>query len=82
MAAQRFAPGDTVFIAYSGHTGQVEDREGDEPDKLDEYLVPTDFVNLGVLAGMEKRAQVGGLREATGPISKIAAMVGGGPRHG
>jgi hypothetical protein len=35
-------PGDTVFIYYSGHTGQIEDASGDERDGKDEYIVPHD----------------------------------------
>lgn len=37
-------PGDTVFIYYSGHTGQVPDRSGDEADQQDELLIPHDFI--------------------------------------
>jgi len=33
---------DTVYIHYSGHGSQVEDLNGDEPDGLDETLVPQD----------------------------------------
>ena len=35
-------PGDTVFIYFSGHGGRCADTNGDEPDGLDEYLVPYD----------------------------------------
>jgi mannose/fructose-specific phosphotransferase system component IIA len=35
-------PGDTVFIYFSGHTGQYEDQSGDEPDGKDEFLVMHD----------------------------------------
>lgn len=31
-------PGDTVFIYYVGHGGQVKNLDGTEPDGLDEYL--------------------------------------------
>jgi hypothetical protein len=33
---------DAVVFYYSGHGSQVEDREGDEPDGLDETIVPHD----------------------------------------
>ncbi len=39
-------PGDTVFIYFSGHTGQIPDNSGDEPDKQDEYMVPHDMFGL------------------------------------
>lgn len=35
-------PGDEVFLYFSGHGFQREDQNGDEPDKLDETLVPVD----------------------------------------
>ena len=35
-------PGDTVFIFFSCHGGRTADTNGDEPDGLDEYLVPND----------------------------------------
>ncbi len=34
--------GDVVVLGYSGHGSQMTDREGDEPDGLDETLVPHD----------------------------------------
>lgn len=40
-AAGRLASGDTLLLTYSGHGGQVPDRNGpeDEADRLDETLV-------------------------------------------
>jgi len=35
-------PGDTVFIFYSGHGWRMQDQNGDEPDGLDEVLLPHD----------------------------------------
>ncbi len=35
-------PGDTVYIHFSGHGSQVEDRNGDETDGLDESILPYD----------------------------------------
>ena len=35
-------PGDTVYIHFSGHGSQVEDRNGDESDGLDESILPYD----------------------------------------
>ncbi len=41
-------PNDTVYFHYSGHGSQVEDQNGDEPDGLDETLVPVDGRSPGV----------------------------------
>jgi hypothetical protein len=38
----RTATGDLVVVHYSGHGSQVPDLEGDEPDGLDETIVPHD----------------------------------------
>ncbi|MGH9362617.1 MAG: caspase family protein [Thermoanaerobaculia bacterium] len=38
----RARPDDAVVFFYSGHGSQVPDREGDEPDGLDESIVPHD----------------------------------------
>ena len=35
-------PNDTVYFHYSGHGSQVKDLNGDEPDGLDETIVPQD----------------------------------------
>jgi hypothetical protein len=34
--------GDGVLIYYSGHGSQVRDRDGEEPDDMDETIVPRD----------------------------------------
>ena len=41
---QRVKPGDIVVFHYSGHGVQLQDDNGDEPDGLDEALVPIDAV--------------------------------------
>jgi hypothetical protein len=40
--AARVGPDDIAVICYSGHGSQMTDREGDEPDGLDETIVPHD----------------------------------------
>lgn len=40
--AAAVADGDIVVLAYAGHGSQVTDLEGDEPDGLDETIVPYD----------------------------------------
>ncbi|MDA0181904.1 caspase family protein [Solirubrobacter phytolaccae] len=39
---ERAGPDDVVVLHYSGHGSQMTDREGDEPDGLDETIVPAD----------------------------------------
>ncbi len=39
---QRVGPEDIVVFHYSGHGSQMTDLEGDEPDGLDETIVPYD----------------------------------------
>lgn len=41
-------PDDSVYVHYSGHGSQVEDLNGDEPDGLDETIVPQDGRTPGV----------------------------------
>ncbi len=40
--ANNVAKDDIVVLVYSGHGSQITDREGDEPDGLDETIVPYD----------------------------------------
>ncbi|ORY90682.1 caspase domain-domain-containing protein [Leucosporidium creatinivorum] len=40
-------PNDSLFFHYSGHGGQVEDRNGDEEDGFDESIVPLDYKTAG-----------------------------------
>jgi len=39
--------GDTLFLHYSGHGGQVNDGYVDEEDGLDECIYPSDYGNKG-----------------------------------
>ncbi|KIY73849.1 hypothetical protein CYLTODRAFT_416504 [Cylindrobasidium torrendii FP15055 ss-10] len=36
-------PNDSLVFHYSGHGGQVKDKDGDEVDGLDEVIYPVDF---------------------------------------
>jgi len=40
-------PGDHLFLHYSGHGGQMEDKSGDEQDGKDDTLIPCDFQHTG-----------------------------------
>eukprot|EP01062_Namystynia_karyoxenos_P048317 TRINITY_DN3673_c0_g2_i1.p1 TRINITY_DN3673_c0_g2~~TRINITY_DN3673_c0_g2_i1.p1 ORF type:complete len:597 (+),score=160.53 TRINITY_DN3673_c0_g2_i1:109-1899(+) len=46
-------PGDTLFFHYSGHGGQVRDKDGDEGDGYDETLIPVDFKQAGQITDDE-----------------------------
>jgi hypothetical protein len=41
--------GDSLFFHYSGHGTQIRDRDGDEKDRLDESIVPLDFMTKGII---------------------------------
>mmetsp|Transcript_38709 Transcript_38709/g.93586 ORF Transcript_38709/g.93586 Transcript_38709/m.93586 type:complete len:348 (-) Transcript_38709:204-1247(-) len=43
------APGDVVFLHYSGHGQQYDDKDGDEIDGKDEAMLPCDFRKNGPL---------------------------------
>jgi hypothetical protein len=40
-------PNDALFLHYSGHGGQTEDKDGDEEDGYDEVIYPADFKQAG-----------------------------------
>jgi len=40
-------PNDSLFFHYSGHGGQVKDRDGDEIDGWDEVIYPLDYQKAG-----------------------------------
>ncbi|HET6881717.1 MAG TPA: DUF4384 domain-containing protein [Pirellulales bacterium] len=60
-------PGDTVVIFFSGHGGQVSDDNGDEADRQDEFLLPYDYLNLEILAGLAVRERRGQLDPRLAP---------------
>ena len=45
--------GDTLIFYYSGHGSQINDTDNDEVDKLDEVLVPLDYLTQGVITDDE-----------------------------
>ncbi|KAL6826351.1 hypothetical protein V8C40DRAFT_244018 [Trichoderma camerunense] len=46
-------PNDALFLHYSGHGGQTEDKDGDEDDGYDEVIYPVDFEQAGHLVDDE-----------------------------
>ena len=42
-----------IWFHYSGHGSQVQDKNNDESDKMDEIIVPTDFKTSGTIADDE-----------------------------
>lgn len=56
-------PGDTVIIYFSGHTGQMPDANGDEPDGKDEYLVPHDMLGPQEFVALAELQKAGKLTE-------------------
>ena len=42
-------PGCSLFFHYSGHGGQVADKDGDEEDGFDETILPCDYSTAGQL---------------------------------
>mmetsp|Transcript_94718 Transcript_94718/g.173573 ORF Transcript_94718/g.173573 Transcript_94718/m.173573 type:complete len:724 (+) Transcript_94718:44-2215(+) len=51
-------PGDHMFLHFSGHGGQMEDRKGDELDGKDETLIPCDFQQSGQITDDELFARL------------------------
>jgi len=42
-------PNDELWIHYSGHGSQIRDTNNDEMDKLDETIVPVDYMTAGMI---------------------------------
>lgn len=51
-------PNDSLFFHYSGHGSQVEDKDGDEEDGIDETIVPLDFEKNGMIIDDELHARL------------------------
>jgi hypothetical protein len=56
-------PGDTVFIYFSGHAGTSPNRDGSEPDGLDEMIGPYDL-EAGT-AGMTREQRAARFRDSS-----------------
>jgi hypothetical protein len=48
IAASRAS--DEIWLHYSGHGTQVRDTNGDEADRLDEAIVPVDYLTAGMIS--------------------------------
>ncbi|KAH7106380.1 Metacaspase-1 precursor [Auriculariales sp. MPI-PUGE-AT-0066] len=46
-------PNDSLFFHFSGHGGQVKDKDGDEVDGFDETIYPVDFEKAGMIVDDE-----------------------------
>ena len=74
--------GDLVLITYSGHGGQVRDRNGDEPDGLDETLVLYDRMLVDdefntLLARFRKGVRIAVVSDSchSGSVTKLALQL-------
>ena len=54
-------PGDTVFVYVAGHGGQIADDDRDEPDGLDEFIVPHDMFSVSAWVALAKQRDEGRL---------------------
>jgi len=46
-------PSDTLWVHYSGHGTQIKSTSGDEPDNMDECIVPCDYNSAGFIVDNE-----------------------------
>mmetsp|Transcript_130658 Transcript_130658/g.419016 ORF Transcript_130658/g.419016 Transcript_130658/m.419016 type:complete len:1139 (+) Transcript_130658:92-3508(+) len=51
-------PGDELFLHYSGHGGQVKDKDGDEESGMDDTLIPCDFQHVGQITDDELHTHI------------------------
>ena len=47
---------DSYFFHYSGHGGQMQDKDGDEADGYDETILPVDYEQAGQIVDDEMHA--------------------------
>lgn len=50
--------GDELFLHYSGHGGQQQDKDGDEQGGKDDTLIPCDFQSAGQITDDELHAHI------------------------
>jgi metacaspase-1 len=60
--------GDRLVVTYSGHGTWVPDRDGDEVDRRDEALCPTDFQQGRLITDDELQPILGGNRAGSGVL--------------
>lgn len=79
----RAAPGDLVWIYFSGHGSQVQDQGGDEPDGWDETLVLTDsrVGDVGDLVDDELHAWLTALSAITPEVTLVLDSCHSGTAH-
>lgn len=53
---------DEVWIHYSGHGTQLRDINGDETDRLDEAIVPVDYLTTGMISDDDLFTLLRGIR--------------------
>jgi hypothetical protein len=73
-------PNDIVFIFFSGHGGQVNDDNRDEPDQKDEWLLPHDYVDASILEVLLKHRNEGRLDPRL--ASRVAQLANVAQREG
>lgn len=83
--ADRVGENDVAVVHYSGHGSQMTDREGDEPDGLDETIMPHDsgrrpYPNRDI-SDDELHAWLLRVTEATPYVTLIFDCCHSGTRH-
>ena len=53
---------DEIWFHYSGHGTQIRDTNGDEADRLDEAIVPVDYLTVGMISDDELFNMIRGIR--------------------
>jgi Domain of unknown function (DUF4384)/Caspase domain len=75
-------PGDTVFIFFGGHGGELVSEEGDE-EKAHVWLVVADYCDYGILQVLLEKQQAGTLKPAlnnrVNELAEIARQAGSEP---
>ena len=82
--AEIAGPDDIVLIHYSGHGSQAPDTNGDEPDGLDETILPYDSRMPGIpdITDDELNTLIGGFRSESVVVILDSCHSGTGTRGG